>query len=377
VGACALVSVATVEREEAMGFVLPRLIRVTALTGIGLGLVAVGLGRSGGAAMPGRSPAPIRHAIFVSTPSSVDGPGASLMDRETGRVAPLARVPGERLDLVSFSPWRDEDGRVQLVGRLQRWTKDKNAIDLCLVRLASLGGRVLDRVPMDSVPDSAPCWEPGPAPHILFTTLDGRLRHLAFDDVVAPPPTPRPVLWRELPEGATGVEMTGPVWPTGSATAGRLLISLRLRDGRDYARERLDPMKIWWLELDRASLEVTAAGPLSIDRPGPASDPDREEEELLPAVGRSPSGGSRVAFLARRPGERLWRLRVGPLAAGPSGEPMLRRADVRTVAEGCALAAPSFALDGRWVAYLPATPAGGGGALAPGIVWLDGAGPGR
>ncbi len=129
------------------------------------------------------------------------------LDSRTGQLDQLSTPTDEVLDEASVAPWRDAEGRTQLVGR---WVQLKDhgtvgaqllAMGLC--DLTFPGGEVLDRIETDVIPAGPPCWSPMNDSKLLFGATDGRLYSFQFEDpaegdpkVSAADRRPKPVPWR-------------------------------------------------------------------------------------------------------------------------------------------------------------------------------------
>jgi len=326
--------------------------RALALAGLGVFSIAVALGRMNPEPPSRGGPVAGRPAGFEGISDDPPGPAPRLLDLATGRLEPLVMPAGERLDKVSYSPRVDGRGEGQVVGSWLRVDPLGRTRDSGLARLVYPSGRVLDRVMTETSLAAPPCWYPDGVPRVLFASPGGDLHHFAFEDGAGGPGdgAPRPVTWRRLPRGASGVRVESVTWPADPILGGRLLASLSLLPaGGD---SRWQPSGLWWLQLDAAGGEVIAAGRLVRRRW--VAGTDRGAELQRPAVGRSAGGRPLLAYLARPPKAQGWRVIVAPLRADAStGAPYVAGPGARVVAEGCGLLAPGFGADGRWVAAIP------------------------
>ena len=334
-----------------MDFPLMGLLRLTALTALALGVVAVGLGQMNPTPGGTRAAAPIVHVgIDINTRAEIEG-SARLLDLRTGRLDRLDLPADELVEHLSCSPWRDARGEAQLVGLRIRFDAGFAAREFGLIRLTYPGGAEVDRVATDILPTAPPCWYPGTAPRILYSACDGALYHFAFADRgQGGDAAPRPLTWRNPSEGLADARMLDPVWPSEPALRGRFLVSMNVRE--KGGRGRYDGEKLWWLQLNAAGTEIVAAGRLT--RPDAGQGRDSEVEERLPAVGRSTSGDQPVlTYLARTSMEKRWRVRIAPLRFDTStGAPYLDPAQGRVLAEGCETLTPTISTDGRWAVCL-------------------------
>src|SRR5262249_4930527 len=155
----------------------------------------------------------------------------------------------DRLEYGACSPWRDDQGECQVVGRwMQRRRGDPKdcACDAFgLARYALPSGRVLNRVALDAVPTSHPCWFPDMSERVVYAAGDGCLHRLDFNaaDQDGEDPAPRPVTWRCPPPGKK-VVICDPVWPTDPRFGRRLVVSIQFREG---STTEVTPGRLWWL----------------------------------------------------------------------------------------------------------------------------------
>jgi hypothetical protein len=247
-----------------------------------------------------------------------------IFDIETGCTCSLALAQGERLELTSVSPWRDEQGEVQLVGRWSRLTGGWQAklTSVGLGRFAFPSGRPLDRVEIDILPTSPPCWYPGTGAKVLFAAGDGRLYSFSFDGLASTKSAksrlycePIPISWCTKPPGEGPVFLCNPFWPTDQRLRGKLLVSLRLQQ-RVEGQLRYSSPRLWWLELDAEGAAIVAAGPL-IDRDEDGDGTSRQ----FPLAAAAPDGTLLLAHLWKPRMFSRWSLAVAPISLGPCGEP--------------------------------------------------------
>ena len=322
------------------------LVRLLAASALVVVLAAIALGRMADARRSGRRQAPVRYVDFNDPGADNPGAAADVLDLETGRPVRLALPAGERLDLVAQSPWRDARGGSQLVGRWRRLDPGGLPSEFGLARLSVPEGRLLDCVVTPSVPESAPSWFPGVAARVLFAGLDGSLYSFAFEDGDGVgDKAPRGVPWRPLPRGVAGVRVIDLAWSADPAAGGPLLATVCILPAG--GRARWMPSRLWWLRLDAGGDAIVAAGPLTHEEADPSV------EERAPVIGRSATGAPMLAFLRGLPGEAWWNVAVAPLrAAAGTSAPFILPAEVRELAAGCGLRAPSFGGGGRWVAAM-------------------------
>lgn len=273
-----------------------------------------------------------------------------LLDRETGKSAPLDLPGDDYVDCAAFSSWADEEGTSQVVGR---WVRRSGPEGMCegygLARFTFPGGEAIDRVPLEIMPVGRPCFMPGGSAELVFSGGDGRLYRFTFDrDAGDEPSRPTALGWREASAGKAPVAMNDPVWPSDSRLRGRLIVSLTTERTTATRRGPRHNSQLWWLELNADRTQVVAAGRLT--RPGPSAADADTVEESQPNVTTTPDGGLALAYLSRRPGERGWNLRAAPIEVDPAtGIPAVREEETATLAESRAHTAPIFSPDGRWV----------------------------
>ncbi len=294
-------------------------------------------------------PAPHRPAgapMRIGLPVMVFPNPDRFVDPETGAAVPVA-VPGPGcLAASAWSPWRDGVDRAQIVGT---WMAEGSR-DVSLVRLSQPDGAVLDRISTAGMPAwiGAPCWFPDHSERLLLCGGDGLLYRLDFgagDDR-----GPSPLAWSAGIR--SGVRIVDLSWPAGAVLGGRALASLCFRRGPEVTAE-IGEWSIGWLRLDDRPDAIVGVGPLLASPDGEA-DVDRRHPTLSPD-----DGHPGLAWL-EQPRSRynsLWRLRFAPLAIDPdTGDPSIREASARTLAEDCLRVAPAFSADGTHISYVPAGP---------------------
>src|SRR5262249_16113020 len=136
-----------------------------------------------------REPAHPRYLAFDANLIPGDPYASQVLDTETGAVGVL-KIPGSgTFDMLSVSPWRDAAGQRHMVGR---WRDATEAGHLGLTMTGGVArctfpeGRVLDRVAIEPVLVTPPCWFPDRSDRILFAAGDGRLYLLDFRDGTGP-----------------------------------------------------------------------------------------------------------------------------------------------------------------------------------------------
>lgn len=275
-----------------------------------------------------------------------------IFDPETGRLA-FANMEGvDSFDNAACSPWENDQGRSDVVGR---WLGRKGG-GICrgfgLARFKFPGGHVLDRVKLSVMPVSAPCFDPDRPSNVLFASGNGRLYRYTFagdpgassgseTEEVAP----TPVTWRTATAGEQPVAINDPIWPTDPRLKGRLIASFMFSEktstGRLVLRSRLG-----WLRLDHAGTEVVESG-LLIEQ-DPTTTTDLELDETVPTVGLAEDGvGLTLAYLTHAQQERGWTLCIAPIQVRDSGIPLVEGPRVRVVVSNRSHVVPIFSANGR------------------------------
>lgn len=332
---------------------LTGLVRLVGLLTLAACGVAIGLARL--------EPRPARYRMAASPLFGVingftvsEAPGEPrLLDPETGRLSVLKMPKGDRLDYGTCSPWLDEEGEFQVVGRWSgmRDEDPKMVNQFGLARCALPGGQVIDRVPLDVNPSGPVCWFPGMVARVLYTGTDGRLYTLAFEkpgtfrarDDDGDKPEARPVSWNCGRPG-TKLSLRDPVWPSDPRLKGRLVVSLSYRArGND---EVLRPSRLWWLQLDKDGTAVVDAGPMRAD----AEDPGSPDEERFPNLASGPGGKLYLAYHRQRTRRDAWELRLAPVELGlKDGIPTYREEDSRKLSDSYAASVMPFSPDGAYL----------------------------
>jgi hypothetical protein len=323
----------------------------------GLTAVAIALGRGAPETTAIRHIEPVRyHAInwylFKQNDST-----PRLLDAETGRIERVAFPDSGCLEYASVSPWRDDHGQAQFVGRWneasgrsheQIGLNPDEGLGLGLARYTFPGRKILDRIPLDVVSGSVPCWSPCLSPMVLFAGTDGQLYRYSFPDrrdgryeSGDDGNRPRPVTWRCPRPGNGRIWIGDPTWPSDPMLGGKVVVSLRTGETDDPERA-FSRSGLWWLRLNRDGTEIEEAGRLTY--PGP------DDEEHWPALASTADGGLILAFLLRRDGRHGWRLRIAPVTIDrQTGAPRAGRPVVASQDEAYLPSPPIFSPDGRWV----------------------------
>ncbi len=157
-----------------------------------------------------------------------------LLDTETGQMNPLPLEAGLSIEYASCSPWRDDQGRFEIVGRsvLRTGNGPRGLLERTgLARISMPEGAVEDHPADAPIIAGRPCWLPGQPSRIVYSSGDGRLyiQDLGEDTASQGALSPQPIDW-ECPPPCRGAMMIGdPVAPIIPALGGRIFVSLRYK----------------------------------------------------------------------------------------------------------------------------------------------------
>ena len=349
------------QQEDTLLMSLMTLVRSLVLLIMGWTLTALGIGAlsrlvPSGAAPTYYLPQPAHHDVVSARWASTQE--HHLVDLATGRSTSIHLPPGEEWSLLSISPWRDSRGELEAVGR---WASRGEDVTWGWGLLRLSDGTVLDRIALEKLPTSRPCWIPDQIRAILFATGDGRLYQCNLsprgDTGDSQEPSrarsgqavePLAVEWRVRPPGLGEVFLADPVWSSDPRLRKWVIVALSLKQ-RGAERVVYRQPRLWWLEMSDQADAILAAGPLSepaTDQPEPAS---AERAERLPSIAVEAGGTIRLVWLAQRPGAGSWRLRSAVLQLDPkTGRPRLDSAAAATIGPAAELATapPVLSADG-------------------------------
>jgi hypothetical protein len=326
---------------------------------LALGVIAVGLGRSVPRTPTSRRSVAPRYQGFNGHHFMTEDYLPRFLDRETGQLVRGAFPEGDTLDYAACSPWCDDRGQYQVVGRWMNRSGEGNTglpREFGLARYTFPEGRAIDRIALDLIPVGEPCWVPGLTPRILFVSGDGNIYRYSFEENGISPvgaeiperPQPRRLEWRTARPGSGLVYLKDLTWPSDPRLGGKLIASLSYLVRLNGKATFVGP-QLWWLQLSDDQTVIESAGRLTVpDSRDP--DPGRELEERLPNLAPTPEGGLALAYLVRARHQALWELRVAPVGSDlGTGTPLVRCESSRTVARHCIPTTPAFSTDGRWV----------------------------
>lgn len=343
-----------------MSFSFSSLVRLLVIVGLGVTLTAIGIARLD----PPRSPLRTRMAskYFHINEYFVDLADRKphWVDSETGSVFAHSLADGDVLQAASCSPWSDEKGQYQVVGRWSSRTKEgpmSISTDFGLARYSFPGGRMLDQVSTEIVPIAPPCWFPGTRARVLFVAGDGEIYQYAFepdpltkqnDPAAGRDPRPAPLAWICPRPGRGKVFVGDPSCPEDPRMRGYVVVTLREQAEENSSARSFTHSSLWWLRLDLEGHEIIEAGRLLDDMPRARDDSSIDYRR--PMVGSLPNGHLVIAYQAERPGESTWDLRIAPIELeGDRGLPLARHSRSLRLSTHCHPSQPSFSADSRWL----------------------------
>jgi hypothetical protein len=335
-------------------------------------------------ALKERNP-PAARVFFVPKPSFLDATESGkanrramgapmLVDRRTGRQAPIELPHDLGWDLLSVSPWLDQEGRAEAVARWANRAPEGSTEPFCGLGLLKLPeAKVVGRIATDVLPTGRACFVPGHAGEILFPAGDGQLYRCtlrADSDGDSTEDTAghlgegsralagvRALVW-ECPTPTSGnMLLTDPAWSSDPRL--RHLVFVSFTSQREQGpRHFFEPAKLWWLEVDEHGETIRRAGPLSVlsgkDRIAisPAERGVKPAAQRYPTVVVSRSGVLGLVYLSQRLGRSPVEVWWVPLSVDhQSGVPCAGSSE-RLIAEtetALLLSPPVIAADGRSV----------------------------
>jgi hypothetical protein len=292
--------------------------------------------------------------------------GSVWIERDGGATVGRHRKGDDELiEYASFSPWRDESGRCQVVGRWSwGFRGDSPDNSFGLARMTFPDGEVLDHVETEVVPVSSPCWYPDTRARVLFAAGDGKLYQCAFEPAGAPGTVsdgaedrPRALTWNCPVPGEDGVYLTEPDWPSDPRLRNIVFVGLRVTPPARTAGRKAGPTQIWWLRLSDDGASIVEAGRLLED-----SADGLDVIERCPIVGRSSAGRTVLAYFRKLPSQSL-SLHVVDIEVDPERNcPRTVLGPGAKLADDCLASPPVFSKDGRWLNIVRKT--GGGRNLS-------------
>ena len=298
---------------------LGSMIRLVVLIVVGSSILAVGVSRLDPPKAPKRFLRPVTSFQLDEFLVPVDKRESCWLDSETGDKT-MGPVEDDILDFASCSPWVDDLGRRQVVGRWSNrmWRGTNTVInEHGLGRFSFPDGRILDRIPSEVFPKGPPCWVPGMPARVVFAAGDGQLYRFDFesDDPTAPPTEasapaaskPTALTWGcPKPEGGS-VLINDLSWPGDARMGGRLVVAMQVLARRNEADRRFSTTRLWWLQLNHSATRIVGIGPLvEHDLAGPS---EANFDERSPIVQALPDGSLGLAYTRRIHGLRDLRYR--------------------------------------------------------------------
>ncbi len=285
--------------------------------------------------------------------------GCKVLDTETGTFEPLTIPPGDRLDWASVSDWVDEHGRSQIAGRWSRHASDgvgDQYSGFGIARYSFPDGKALNRVRLNLILTSAPCWFPNSPNRVLLTAADGRLYTYRFpDDATGGDPSSaqdtqlKPIRCAVAMSALADATLDDVEWCREPRWGDVILASVR--HFRQVGNRRVPTeQRIWWLKLNPEGTMIVAAGQVSREEPNHESVADATRIERFPKLIRMPDGGPGLLYHECREDSLRGTLRVVHLEVDPvTGEPSCRPSTGRNIAENCMAAPVAVSSDGSWV----------------------------
>jgi hypothetical protein len=339
-------------------FSMTRLIRPTALLVMGLSLVAVVLSHVVPSSTKVRTRKAPRYYGVNATIFNPPLPRNLLLDTLTGELKEAQFGTGGTLEYVSCSPWTDEHGEFELVGRLTtRIGRDQDA--LC-DRTGLIRFRPSDKAPREwaelaPLISGHPCWVPFRPARLIIPAGDGLLYtqdFVAGRDPAAgadDPKGPQPIGWSCTAPGSWQPILSDPYWPDAPTLGGRMIVSLVERR-ETGVKPTFATAKLWWLQLDQSGTSIIDAGRLTVPPPDSKDAADSGDEERQPNLAVAPDGRLVLAYLSSPRGKSTWRINVAPVRTEPgTGRPFVLLSESRETEGDVAMTRPAFSPDGQWV----------------------------
>ncbi len=342
-----------------MRFSLTSLVRLTVFFVIAANAVAIGLARL--------EPPQVRWLYYSTAPTVFDGglfsfveKSPRMVDPATGYALTTKLSAGEEFDRVSCSPWESPDGERLAAARWVRHTGERGEIQcdaLGIARYEVKSGRVVDRLSLDKVPDSPPCWDAHDPSRILYASCDGRLYTLRFGESGRESETePTPLVWEcEHPGGdVEGREfIADPVWLGLKGLERIVFASVRVIEHTGVSL-RFGPMRLWWMRIGNDGLSVVETGCLTPDgepsQLGYTGQPVERRDFSKANVARRKTGEPVIAYLSEARGCHSFRLRLSRLEVDArTGTPLRCEPYFQRIDGNIAGAMPGLSPDGEWV----------------------------
>jgi hypothetical protein len=248
-----------------------------------------------------------------------------LLDQTTGHSKAMALSAQENWSLLSISPWRDKDGKLEAAGR---WVcRNEGQEGFCGIGCLTLpDSTVKNRVTLDVFPTGRPCWVYGCPGAVLFPTADGQLyrcniagraRENTRDDSPSSSHKnarnvlkARAVAWETKMPGRAAVFLGDPAGSSQPHLGRLIFVSMSIQDLRDGRPEILPP-KLWWLVINVDGDAIVNAGRLTV--PQPEESGNDTLFERLPSVVTGNGGEISLVYLTKNSNQKLWQLQSAKL----------------------------------------------------------------
>ncbi|AGA26855.1 hypothetical protein Sinac_2548 [Singulisphaera acidiphila DSM 18658] len=331
------------------------LARLFVATAVVLTTIALGLGRqcsrnSGDRRVVSPRYQPVNTYLFGVCHSDF-----FMLDVEANKIERFPLADSHLLKFAGCSPWQDRWGRTHLAGLWMGRSRPDKDFTNGLARYALPSREVLDRVEMDVIPASPPCWFPDTSARILFAGTDGRLYRFSFEDPRNPNSaaddkrSPLPLIWQSQPPAGL-MRVSAPTWPSDPRLEGKIIVAVTIAEGPliQPVLRRASQTQLWWLQLSRDYSAIVAGAPL-ISKEA-ANSAERMVVEDLPVIATLSDGRIVLAYLACGESETTHRLRLAPLMIqGSSNLPSVDEATAVECSGRFLLSPPAFSGDGLWV----------------------------
>jgi hypothetical protein len=279
-----------------------------------------------------------------------------LIDRESN-LCQVVHLPEENAwGPVSVSPWSDSEGHTDAVGPCYSLPLSEGGTQFWgLARFQFPEGRIIEKVHLDVLPTSRPCWSPERPGRILFAAGDGKLYWMDFqdegDDGLGGTPSsrdarfaiPQAVQWNCSPLMTRSLIIADPTWP-GDARLRHLLFATGTPQVSREERTSTHVPQIWWFMLSHDGTTIEAAGQME----QPADVATESTVQRFPTIGVDRRGKTHLFYLARTRGNRALRLEAVPIEIdGANRQPRVVAGSRPVVLESdAALTPPLVAADG-------------------------------
>ncbi len=344
-----------------MTFSFGSMLRLAILLAVGCTILAVGVSRLDPPKVVKRYPRPVVHYNINDFFLRVQDRDPRWIDAETGGMTVSSVVANDVLEAASCSPWVDETGHHQAVGRWSNRTlQGPNTIshEFGLARFSFPDGRILNQISSEMYPVSPPCWFPGTKARVLFAAGDGKLYRYAFESenpTTAPgestepvDPAPVPLIWNApKPDGGNTV-VCEVAWPEDARMGGRLVVSMRVHEQDADGTRRFSKTQLWWLKLNHSGTQIIEAGPLvNHDVAGSRAS---QFDERSPIVAGLPDGSLGLAYTKQVEGSPDWSVCLAQLTTDADHHLVPSLESKTQVMTTRSHPAPlAFSSDGKWL----------------------------